>query len=124
MTAQQEALKACPICDAEALYERFESFGSEPDVYSVGCSDDKCIQTPARFRNKHEAAAYWNTRASLSVNDDAAFNRGYAACLANAVRLESYSPGDIGGGISLQDYESSGVEEYDLSVLRKAMKDE
>jgi hypothetical protein len=52
--------------------------------------------------------------------------RGYAAALGNVDRQHD-QPGHVrdalvGDGLTVEDFEAAGVEEYDLAQIRKAMK--
>lgn len=53
---------------------------------------------------------------------DAAFARGYACCLANAIRCGIDHPENIFGGFTIQAFKEAKVDPYDLKVLRKALK--
>ena len=48
-----------------------------------------------------------------------AFTRGFACCLANAIRLEDYRPSQIAGGITLDLFRKAGVDESDLKVIKE-----
>jgi len=51
----------------------------------------------------------------------AAFIRGVALTVANAVRMETWSAKVLAVGFTIKDFEKAGCEENDLETIRKAL---
>jgi hypothetical protein len=54
------------------------------------------------------------------AQEDKAFIRGYACCMANMVSVEDWRPSQSTGGFTLDAFKAAGVDERDLEIITEA----